>query len=299
MKEIHQETTIVPWQESWEKTFCEEKGRITDAITAAGLEGSIYHIGSTSVIGMCSKPIIDILVCPVPGTSLEACADVLVKIGYTNLGECGRPGRFFLTKGDRENETFYLQLCYEDHQVAKDQKLFRFIETHDETVFQEYMLLKTMLAGMFPQERDTYRTVKGRFVEGVLSAYRLGEKTTAEENLEAGIEDDKRIKYWIYQFETTEEARAEMEAYCQVHELTMDEFFESAVRYWVDFLKADPEGARKAAEEAKNLKEEDERIRLIRYYPVYNGETEVQALKRTLAEEADAGVKESMCADGE
>lgn len=65
-------------------------------------------------------------------------------------------------------------------------------------------------------------------------------------------------------------------------------FFQEAVRYWINLAENDPEGARKAAEEAKNLKEEEVGIRLIRSYPVYKGETEAQALKRTLAEEAGA-----------
>ena len=235
---------------------------------------------------MCARPIIDILFCPAQETALEKCAAALEGIGYTNLGECGRPGRLFLTKGDKENETFYLHLCDEDHPAAKDQ-MFRFIQTHDETVSHEYMQLKRQLAEMFPHDRDVYRTVKGRFVEGVLSAYRLGEKTAAAKVVEGGGKEDKRVKYWIYQFEATEKAMADMEAYCQKNELTMDEFFQEAVRYWVNLVKNDPEGARKAAEEARNLKEEDVGVRLIRYYPVYKGETEARALKRTLAEEAD------------
>ncbi len=291
MNRMHRETIIIPWQESWKKMFETEKAHIAEGMTAAGLEGNVYHVGSTSVKGMCARPIIDILFCPAQETSLEKCAAALERIGYTNLGECGRPGRLFLTKGDKENETFYLHLCDEDHQVAKDQKLFRFIQTHDETVFHEYMQLKRQLAEMFPHDRDVYRTVKGRFVEGVLSAYRLGEKTAAAKVVAGVGQEDKRVKYWIYQFEATEKAMADMEAYCQKNELTMDEFFQEAVRYWINLVENDPEGARKAAEEARNLKEEDVGVRLIRYYPVYKGETEARALKRTLAEEADAAVR--------
>ena len=138
-----------------------------------------------------------------------------------------------------------------DHPVAKDQKLFRFIQTHDETVSHEYMQLKRQLAEMFPHDRDVYRTVKGRFVEGVLSAYRLGEKTAAAKVVEGGGKEDKRVKYWIYQFEATEKAMADMEAYCQKNELTMDEFFQEAVRYWINLVENDPEGGRKAGRRRK------------------------------------------------
>ena len=80
---------------------------------------------------MISKPIIDILLCPDRDASLDAFIPVLDQIGYTNLGECGKPGRYFLSKGNEENHTFYLHLCYEDHQVAMDQKLLQFIEQND------------------------------------------------------------------------------------------------------------------------------------------------------------------------
>ena len=71
MNGIHRVTQMVPWQEAWEAAFTEEKQRIAEAMASAGLNGSIYHVGSTSVKGMISKPIIDILLCPDKGISLE------------------------------------------------------------------------------------------------------------------------------------------------------------------------------------------------------------------------------------
>ena len=49
-------------------------------------------------------------------------------------------------------------------------------------MFQTYMRLKKLLVAVFPLDRDMYRTVKGMFIEGVLSAYRLGQQSqeTAE-----------------------------------------------------------------------------------------------------------------------
>lgn len=61
MNGVHRVTQMVPWQESWEETFQEEKQQITAAMTAAGLTGNVFHVGSTSVKGMMAKPIIDIL----------------------------------------------------------------------------------------------------------------------------------------------------------------------------------------------------------------------------------------------
>lgn len=281
---VHRVTQMFPWQESWEESFVTEQALIMNTIVAAGLKGTVYHIGSTSVKGMISKPIIDILLCPEKTAALDAFIPVLEQIGYTNLGECGRPGRYFLSKGNEENHTFYLHLCYEDHQVAIDQKLFQFIERNDPNVFYSYMRLKKALSIMFPLDRDEYRSVKGMFIDGVMSAYRLGERTLADKILaEIGDEDDSRIKYWIYEFEMSEKTRQEFEAVCAVHELTPDEFMEAALRDAIYRAKTDPEGYRKSCMEIQQAGDDD--IRLVRCYPVYKGETEAQAYRRKLAEE--------------
>ena len=288
MNDIHTTTKIIPWQESWEETFKQERENVIAAIESAGLKATVYHVGSTSIKGMDSKPIIDILVCPEKDTLLKSYLPVLEKAGYMNLGECGRPGRYFLSKGTEENLTFYLHLCYENHPVAKDQLLFQKIERNDPGVSEDYIRLKYLLAHEYPDDRDSYRHVKGWYIHSVLEAYRLGEKDTLEKYInELNTEDDDRIKYWIYELDMPEEKKKEIEEFCTLHELTIDEFAEAAVRHFIDREKSDPEGLRKDMEEM----EKDSEIRLIRCYPVYKGETEAQALKRTLAEEAREELK--------
>lgn len=169
MSNIHTDTTVVPWQDAWESIFKKEK----ESIISSNPYCELYHVGSTSVKGMCAKPIIDILMCPKSNENLEAYFGPLEKLGYLNLGECGRRERYFLTKGNKENETFYLHLCHTTHQVAKDQKLFRFILQNDHTVFNEYMYLKKHLMHLCKGDRDMYRIIKGRFINGVISAYRM------------------------------------------------------------------------------------------------------------------------------
>ena len=285
MNDIHRTVKVIPWQESWEETFRQEKENLITAIESAGLRADVYHVGSTSLKGMDSKPIIDILVCPAEDFSLEAYLPVLEKVGYENLGECGRDGRYFFSKGTEENKAFYLHLCYEDHEVAQDQLLFQNIERNDPGVSEDYIRLKYLLAHEYPDDRDSYRHVKGWYIHSVLEAYRLGEKDALNEQ---NTEDDDRIKYWIYEFDMPEEKKKEIEEFCTLHELTIDEFAEAAVRHFIDREKSDPEGLRKDMEEM----EKDSEIRLIRCYPVYKGETEAQALKRTLAEEARDKLKE-------
>lgn len=129
-------------------------------------------MGSTSIKGMVAKPIIDILVCPDKDVPLEDVIPDLERIGYKNLGDGGRPGRYFLSSGARPNDTFYVHLCYEDHPVAQDQLLFQRIERENPVICKKYIRMKLLLADTFPEDREMYRELKGLFIEGVLSAYR-------------------------------------------------------------------------------------------------------------------------------
>ena len=284
MNDIHMTTNQIPWQESWEKTFQEEKKIICSAIESAGLKAVVHHVGSTSVKDMSSKPIIDILLCPQAGTPLEAYLTILKQIGYVNLGECGRHGRYFLSKGAEENKTFYLHLCHEYHQVAQDQLLFQQIERDHTGIQFDYTRLKTVLAEIYPNDRNTYSDVKGWYIHSVLSAYCLGASNALDKYIqELNAEEDKRIKYWIYEFDMSDEKQMEIEAVCTACELTFSEFVETALEDAIQRAKIDPDNLRKDIEESA----QDSEIKLVRYYPVYKGETEAQALKRTLLQEAE------------
>ena len=170
---IHTEVWIEQWTEEYLRVFGQEKQNIITAIDERELKAEVYHVGSTAVRDMPGKEIIDILVCPDAASATEDLIPALENIGYTNYGECGRPGRFFLTKGDKPLETFYIHLCRGDHQVAQDQLLFKRILEKNEAIRQKYAYTKHLLEYEFPEDRDMYRELKGLFVQGVLSGYRL------------------------------------------------------------------------------------------------------------------------------
>ena len=170
--DIHREVYLVPWKKEWAHIFRMEKQNILSTLAASDHTADIRHVGSTSVREMIAKPISDIQICPDKHIPLEAIIADLERIGYKNLGDGGRVGRYFLSRGDKPNETFNVHLCYEDHQVAKDQLTFKWIESTNLTVHRKYKRLKVLLADAFPDDREMYRELKGLFIEGVLSAYR-------------------------------------------------------------------------------------------------------------------------------
>ena len=180
--DIHNEVRIEPWTRDYLETFEREKRAIDKSLSGYGLKAAVYHVGGTSIPGLSGKEIIDILVCPGSAFVPEDLAPALESIGYTNLGECCRPGRLFMVKGDKPLETFYLHLCGEDNQVARDQLLFKAILEGNAQIRQRYSYAKHLLEDLFPEDRNMYRELKGLFVEGVLSGYRFALEETVWKN---------------------------------------------------------------------------------------------------------------------
>ena len=178
-KDIHNEVWLAPWDPEWQHEFHLEKQCIIGALIDDGGSVAVRHVGSTSIEGMPAKPIIDILVCPDKSVPLESCIPKLERIGYRNLGEYGRPGRYFLSSGREPGKTFYAHLCYEDNPVAQDQLLFLEIMKESESLRAKYRYTKHLLECEYPDNREMYREMKGLFISGVLGGYRqaLAHKT--------------------------------------------------------------------------------------------------------------------------
>ena len=171
-RDIHNEEWLEEWKPEWKHEFHMEMQCILGCLMAFDHSAWIRHVGSTALPGMPAKPIIDILVCPDKVNSLEDCVHDLETIDYINLGECGRPGRYFLSSGSEPGQTFYLHLCYEDHPVAQDQILFLQLLRESRELFDKYVSIKRDLAFKFSDDRNMYREMKSLFIDGVLMEYR-------------------------------------------------------------------------------------------------------------------------------
>jgi len=95
---------LCEWRESWSVLANSEIGRLSRAL--GNKKTKIYHIGSTAVVGLSAKPIID-LVGEVPNFNfLEGKALELGDCGYSGMGEHGIEGRRYLTLTDRKSMTY-------------------------------------------------------------------------------------------------------------------------------------------------------------------------------------------------
>lgn len=84
---------VVPYDNNWPQIFEVFSKEIKDALKENCIK--IYHVGSTSVPGLCSKPVIDIM-CIV--NDLKIAEKKLIQIGYKSKGEFNLPLRLFFSK---------------------------------------------------------------------------------------------------------------------------------------------------------------------------------------------------------
>ncbi|RYE06251.1 MAG: GrpB family protein [Rickettsiaceae bacterium] len=98
---------IVPYNNNWPQLFDEELLKIKQALAKNYIEA--YHIGSTSIPGLASKNVIDIL-CVVG--NLKSNYSELCKLGYLDKGEYNIPSRLFFSK---KNEMIQYNLHITEH----------------------------------------------------------------------------------------------------------------------------------------------------------------------------------------
>ena len=91
----------------------------------------------------------------------------------------------------------------------------------------------------------------------------------------------REIVYWIYEFQMPEEEKKKLLDRAAALGMTSDEYVQSIFRQAIEHPdEADKETRLQRIQQA-NMKN----TRLVRMYPVYQGETEAQALKRAMEEE--------------
>lgn len=66
--------SVVPYDERWPTTFTKEADRLLSVLRPES--ASLHHIGSTSVPGLCAKPVIDMLI-EAPDLATVECATPL------------------------------------------------------------------------------------------------------------------------------------------------------------------------------------------------------------------------------
>lgn len=93
---------LIDYDENWQEEYKKEEKILKDVLGEKIKE--IHHIGSTSILGLKAKPIIDILVVINDLDEIQEIEKELSSYGYENRGHQGVEDRYFLRKVLKKQE---------------------------------------------------------------------------------------------------------------------------------------------------------------------------------------------------
>jgi GrpB-like predicted nucleotidyltransferase (UPF0157 family) len=153
---------IAPYDPAWPERFEEEREALSAAIDY-WVTGGIHHVGSTSVPGLGSKPVIDILVGVRDLEESRSCFDRLGDLEYMYAPYRSEEMHWFC-KPNPSRRTHHLHLVPAGSSRFHDELAFRdYLRTHSE-VAKEYGALKRRLAKKFRHDREAYTDAKTEFI---------------------------------------------------------------------------------------------------------------------------------------
>ncbi len=158
---------LVAWSSSLTDCFEDEANRIA---TACGDRLSmIEHVGSTSVPGLESRPIIDLLVGVEHIRDASECIEPLKEIGYRCHGENGVPGRRHFTRSIDRRCVVQLHMVQFDGEFWVNTIRFRDQLRSDAGLADEYAQAKKELQERFATEPAAYEEARAAFERSALA----------------------------------------------------------------------------------------------------------------------------------
>ncbi len=125
----------------------------------------VHHIGSTSVPGLASKPIIDLLVEVRDIVRIDALTGRLQEAGYRAWGEYGLPGRRFFTRDRGPYRTHNIHMYQVgDPDLERHLAFCAYLRAHSDTA-AEYAALKRECYARFPANVECYNDCKNDWIK--------------------------------------------------------------------------------------------------------------------------------------
>lgn len=159
---------LLEYDARWPDLFSAERRRIVQQCGTLPL--ALEHIGSTSIPGMCAKPVLDMLGGRPSDSAIADYIAALERAGYVHRGERGVPGREFFRRGDPR--AYHVHLVEHGGRLWTEYLDFRnYLRAHPDAA-RRYAQAKRELAARFPHDRESYITAKSEYVEDILRLVR-------------------------------------------------------------------------------------------------------------------------------
>lgn len=159
----------------WQEEFNKEKNNLKKVFDNVAL--SIEHIGSTSVVGLSAKPIIDIAIGVNSLGDIAKVKEEILKFSHYSIKENSPGGEILMRRGvpikpgeDKPSfVTHFIHIMEIDSKKYKETLAFRDYLRKDNETLKEYDNLKQNLAIKYQNERKDYTKAKDEFIKSNLS----------------------------------------------------------------------------------------------------------------------------------
>ncbi|MBO6558853.1 MAG: GrpB family protein [Pseudomonadales bacterium] len=157
---------VVPHDECWKQRFSSESERILSAVEIVSLK--LQHIGSTSIPGICAKPVVDVLGEVASLDEIDGKNDVMVELGYEVRGEFGLKGRRYFSRDNEQGHRVFNVHIYKtgSSEIARHVAFRDYLLVHPD-IAQKYSELKIALAEKHPESIEDYMDGKDAFIKRV------------------------------------------------------------------------------------------------------------------------------------
>jgi GrpB-like predicted nucleotidyltransferase (UPF0157 family) len=160
---------IYDYDSEWPRLFKEERDRLEPVVSA--FAASMEHVGSTAVPGLCSKPIVDLLVTVLHLEPPDRYRAALSPFGYVLRVDPANTERHAFGKRDAQGRRTMpgYNLHVVQHSGAEHRCFVGFrdyLRTHPDAVC-EYGELKRQLAMEYGADRDGYTNAKSAFIGSI------------------------------------------------------------------------------------------------------------------------------------
>ncbi|PKK93770.1 MAG: hypothetical protein CVV61_02985 [Tenericutes bacterium HGW-Tenericutes-6] len=164
MKTKH--VTVEPYNKAWQEAFLDIKTYLETYLKEHNI--GIEHVGSTSVVGLAAKPIIDIDVVIESEEVFQEVKKELEKIGYHHEGDLGITGREAF-KYDHLPHLMkhHLYVCTKDSYELKRHLTFRDHLRNHQKDRDQYSEVKLKAAKNHPLDIDGYINEKEPFIKNI------------------------------------------------------------------------------------------------------------------------------------
>jgi GrpB-like predicted nucleotidyltransferase (UPF0157 family) len=164
--------TLVPHDSKWSEIFKHEKEFLLHTLPS-DLIGKIEHIGSTAILNIKAKPIVDILVeVKSQEEAKNIIAPILVALGYEHVLHDGATedepvqSSWFIKRNSQGERVCHVWCAEPNTPVWRRVFFVKYLNTHPE-IAKQYENLKMDLLIKYPNDRRQYLVGKSDFINKI------------------------------------------------------------------------------------------------------------------------------------